>query len=757
MEGYKTEDPRSKSIKYSNSGRSRFNQEQFDFAPTKFIIDSNYIGEPPHIQVGIVNLNDNINEDFLSKDLSKLGQIRMLQIVRNPYTHQHMGLAKVEFEDTTAASLCVSNFNGKHLMGKQLQVFIDVRFKVIEKIKDNKLHSKPQTTITQLVSPKPTNSVHPNPVLHLNSEYLLVTPSSISSSATATPEPAKRLKLEDRIAQILKKPKYSHNPVNNPTIPPPSINHFKPLNTHHQEPYHPDNRQQHFNDHRNENKPEEASIDEDEDDWNEKPEPLAVTFQAMDEESIMSQVTDYGNKVLDQDFFNVIFSNVMKKLKEHIGFPTLEKSQNAYRKRRDEEKRRAEQERNDRENQRRLERIYMNRYRSNTSQNVAPRPKLNIIRQRMPVADENKAPRDDDSPLAPVNRSSHILLKSEESSIKSSSSDLETISSSESSRESSPSPSPRESYREYHEPEQPVEPEPPVIKQDLLPRRTEEEKNRMLNDLHGSISEEDLKYLKIVHERESEKNKNHEVFHPFGSDYANKTHLKKLVIEGKAGGHPDWWHGCSRCDIINVQSKAKEEEETDYQELTTAPIKSNVIQVGPSSRRDNRGDQRRIAALNADLGSEFIKMYTTNTLQMRAKNLRFSRSKIHKWGLFACEKIANGDAVIEYVGEKIRPSLADHREKNLPTHEGSSYFFRVDHDVIDATLKGNKARFINHSCNPNCIARVIKHDNGSNSIVIYAKQAIQEDEEITYDYKFPREENKIRCMCKAPNCQKYLN
>lgn len=150
-------------------------------------------------------------------------------------------------------------------------------------------------------------------------------------------------------------------------------------------------------------------------------------------------------------------------------------------------------------------------------------------------------------------------------------------------------------------------------------------------------------------------------------------------------------------------------------------------------------------------------------MQMRAKNLRFSRSKIHKWGLFACEKIGTGDAVIEYVGEKIRPSVADHREKivytNLATHDGSSYFFRVDYDVIDATLKGNKARFINHSCNPNCIAKVIRHDNGSNSIVIYAKQPIQEDEEITYDYKFPVEETeeKIRCNCKAPNCKKYLN
>lgn len=95
----------------------------------------------------------------------------------------------------------------------------------------------------------------------------------------------------------------------------------------------------------------------------------------------------------------------------------------------------------------------------------------------------------------------------------------------------------------------------------------------------------------------------------------------------------------------------------------------------------------------------YLRLYS----QMRAKNLRFSRSKIHQWGLFACESIASGEAVIEYVGEKIRPSVADHREKqiyaNLPTHDGSSYFFRVDFDVIDATLKGNKARFINHSCN----------------------------------------------------------
>lgn len=203
------------------------------------------------------------------------------------------------------------------------------------------------------------------------------------------------------------------------------------------------------------------------------------------------------------------------------------------------------------------------------------------------------------------------------------------------------------------------------------------------------------------------------------------------MIEGKAAeGHPKWWRGCSRCDVIVINEKKKvDNEDISYEDLTRAPIKSHVIQAATAARRDQRGDQRRMGALNPDIDFKF---FTTNTLQvsifsilyfgifetiqllivhllssmilqMRAKNLRFSRSKIHKWGLFACEKISVGDAVIEYVGEKIRPSVADHREMviypNSPNHDGSSYFFRIEADVIDATFKGNKARFINHSCN----------------------------------------------------------
>lgn len=78
--------------------------------------------------------------------------------------------------------------------------------------------------------------------------------------------------------------------------------------------------------------------------------------------------------------------------------------------------------------------------------------------------------------------------------------------------------------------------------------------------------------------------------------------------------------------------------------------------------------------------------------------------------------------------------------------------------VIDATKQGNYGRFINHSCNPNCTARVLTVD-GDKRIVIYSKRMIEKGEEITYDYKFAREDeaSKIECLCGAKCCQKYLN
>ncbi|XP_055080204.1 histone-lysine N-methyltransferase SETD1B-A-like [Periophthalmus magnuspinnatus] len=169
---------------------------------------------------------------------------------------------------------------------------------------------------------------------------------------------------------------------------------------------------------------------------------------------------------------------------------------------------------------------------------------------------------------------------------------------------------------------------------------------------------------------------------------------------------------------------------------------------------DFRFEQRRLLSnINAD--SDLV---TFNQLKFRKKRIRFSRSHIHEWGLFAMEPIAADEMVIEYVGEVIRQVIADMREQRYEEEGiGSSYLFRVDQDtIIDATKCGNLARFINHSCNPNCYAKIITVDS-QKKIVIYSRQQININEEITYDYKFPIEETKIPCLCGADTCKGSLN
>jgi SET domain-containing protein len=143
--------------------------------------------------------------------------------------------------------------------------------------------------------------------------------------------------------------------------------------------------------------------------------------------------------------------------------------------------------------------------------------------------------------------------------------------------------------------------------------------------------------------------------------------------------------------------------------------------------------------------------------------------------------------VVEYIGEKVRQIIADIREDTYDKEGvGSCYLFRLDKDnIIDATRCGGMARslffllpplllsssslcrFMNHCCEPNAYAKIIicSHENSASSpssnesrhIVIFASRAIQPGEEITYDYKFPIEDNKLKCYCGAPKCQGTMN
>ena len=99
--------------------------------------------------------------------------------------------------------------------------------------------------------------------------------------------------------------------------------------------------------------------------------------------------------------------------------------------------------------------------------------------------------------------------------------------------------------------------------------------------------------------------------------------------------------------------------------------------------------QRAVALSKGETAAEMTIKF--NQLQTRKKHLRFARSPIHDWGLYAMERISRGEMVIEYVGEVIRAQVADKREKAYERQGiGSSYLFRIDEDlVVDATKKGN--------------------------------------------------------------------
>ncbi|XP_042014413.1 histone-lysine N-methyltransferase ATXR7-like isoform X4 [Salvia splendens] len=160
------------------------------------------------------------------------------------------------------------------------------------------------------------------------------------------------------------------------------------------------------------------------------------------------------------------------------------------------------------------------------------------------------------------------------------------------------------------------------------------------------------------------------------------------------------------------------------------------------SARTNRAKLRNLLA--AAEGADLLK---ATQLKARKKRLCFQRSKIHDWGLVALEPIEAEDFVIEYVGELIRRSISDIRERQYEKMGiGSSYLFRLDDGyVVDATKRGGIARFINHSC------EVISVE-GQKKIFIYSKRHITTGEELTYNYKFPLEEKKIPCNCGSKRC-----
>ena len=137
------------------------------------------------------------------------------------------------------------------------------------------------------------------------------------------------------------------------------------------------------------------------------------------------------------------------------------------------------------------------------------------------------------------------------------------------------------------------------------------------------------------------------------------------------------------------------------------------------------------------------------------------KSKIHNAGVFTTTNIKKDAQIIQYVGEKITRSEGDRRSENRikrylnSKKTGSVYIFELNKRYdIDGSPSYNKARYINHSCNPNCEVNITKGE-----IWIYSIKNIKKGEELSYDYgyEFDAEDYEEHvCSCGSKNCIGYI-
>ena len=138
------------------------------------------------------------------------------------------------------------------------------------------------------------------------------------------------------------------------------------------------------------------------------------------------------------------------------------------------------------------------------------------------------------------------------------------------------------------------------------------------------------------------------------------------------------------------------------------------------------------------------------------RRIQTRRSGVHGKGVFALQDLAEGETLIEYVGELIDWPEALERHPHDPEQPNHTFYFHLESGlVIDANVGGNSSRWINHSCAPNCLA-----DEEDGRVFIKALRNIAAGEELFYDYGLmidARYTKKLlaeyQCRCGAAHCR----
>jgi uncharacterized protein len=147
---------------------------------------------------------------------------------------------------------------------------------------------------------------------------------------------------------------------------------------------------------------------------------------------------------------------------------------------------------------------------------------------------------------------------------------------------------------------------------------------------------------------------------------------------------------------------------------------------------------------------------TVARIVARPGMMRVRRSRVHGRGVFALRRIRKGTRVIEYLGDRLSHRQADQRYEHKHISDNHTFLFIVDRSVvIDGGVNGNDARFINHSCDPNCESLI-----DDRRVFIEAIRTIRPGEELTYDYQIGRDRSDpanideiFACQCGAEKCR----
>lgn len=129
--------------------------------------------------------------------------------------------------------------------------------------------------------------------------------------------------------------------------------------------------------------------------------------------------------------------------------------------------------------------------------------------------------------------------------------------------------------------------------------------------------------------------------------------------------------------------------------------------------------------------------------------LKLTASKIHRWGLYAEEPIPPRRKVIEYTGERI----SRRETKRRAEQSQLTYIFTLDsYWTLDGAVGGSGAQYINHSCDPNLVARIVK-----GHILYVSLRPIRRGEELTIDYHFDKKVERVPCRCGSLKCRGTIN